>query len=126
MQVLTHPPQLAVAFVLDRYAPRAARHYVAQVDRPSPDLRDAVLLIVSDLVSGAVDEAPGATLDLRVWMPSEVVRVELEGPREAVRHAPRHPQNYASLLLDEIADRWELVEVEGARALLWFEIDRHP
>ena len=36
-------PDLALSLRLDPYAPRAARYHVAQVDRPSPDLRDAVV-----------------------------------------------------------------------------------
>ena len=35
-------PDLAVEMPLDPHAPRSARHCVAQVDHPSPDLRDAV------------------------------------------------------------------------------------
>src|SRR5207302_10152509 len=37
-------PDLAIPLRLDAHAPRAARWYVARVDRPSPDLRDAVML----------------------------------------------------------------------------------
>ena len=35
-------PDLEIVLPLDPYAPRAARHRVAQVGRPSPDLRDAL------------------------------------------------------------------------------------
>jgi hypothetical protein len=46
--------ELAVSLTLDRYAPRAARKHVEAVDRPSPDLRDAIVLLTSQLVSLAV------------------------------------------------------------------------
>lgn len=124
MTVVACQPDLAVELPLDPYAPRAARHYVSQVDRPSPDLRNTVLLLVSDLVTGAVEGCGEGTIELRVWMPSDVVRVEVEGAREVIEQAPRHPQSYASLLLDELADRWELEHGNGP-ARIWFEIDRH-
>ncbi len=124
MTLVASKPDLAVALPLDPYAPRAARYHVAQVDRPSPDLRDTVLLLVSDLVTGAVEGLGEGVITLRVWMPSDVVRVEVEGPSEVIIQAPRHPQSYAALLLDELADRWEL-ERNDAHACVWFEIDRH-
>lgn len=124
MTLVASQPDLAVALSLDPYAPRAARHYVAQVDRPSPDLRNTVLLLVSDLVTGAVEGAGEGAVELRVWMPSDLVRVEVEGPPEVIDRAPRHLQSYATLLLDELADRWELEHSHGS-ACVWFEIDRH-
>src|SRR6202043_3923187 len=78
-------PDLAISLRLDAYAPRAARFYVAQVDRPSPDLRDAVVLLTSELVSRAVEQcgsAPDEEVELRAWMPADVVRVELRAPRD--------------------------------------------
>lgn len=125
MPLVTRRPDLAVALQLDPYAPRAARHYVSQVDRPSPDLRNTVLLLVSDLVSGTVECSTQGTIELRVWMPNDVVRVEVEGPADAIERAPHHPQGYVSALLDQLADRWELEHVD-AGALIWFEIDRRP
>src|ERR1700674_5191413 len=63
-------PDLAISLQLDPYAPRAARYHVAHVDRPSPDLRDAVVLLTSELVTRAVERCPfeGATMELRAWM----------------------------------------------------------
>jgi hypothetical protein len=125
MPLVARAPDLTMALSLDPFAPRAARHHVAQVDRPSPDLRNTVLLLVSDLVTGTVEASGEGTIELRVWMPSDLVRVEIEGPAEAIEHAPRHPQSYISLLLDELADRWELEHAgDDGAALIWFEIDR--
>ncbi|HTU78339.1 MAG TPA: hypothetical protein VMF09_06215 [Solirubrobacteraceae bacterium] len=125
MPLVASRPDLAVALALDPFAPRAARHHIGQVDRPSPDLRNTVLLLVSDVVTGAVEGSTGETIELRVWMPSDVVRIEVEGRSETIERGLRHPQNYLSLLLDELADRWQLEHADGG-ARIWFEIDRHP
>jgi hypothetical protein len=121
-------PDLAMSLKLDPYAPRAARYHVAQVDRPSPDLRDAVVLLTSELVTRAVQHGdPGeATLELRAWMPEDVVRVELRGPHKNLDlPVGEDTRDYSLLLLDELADRWSLEE-SGQLACMWFEIDRHP
>ena len=56
-------PDLETQVQLDAYAPRFARHCVAQVDSPSPDLRDAVELLTSEVVTRAVEYyGPGASL----------------------------------------------------------------
>jgi hypothetical protein len=120
-------PDLAMSLALDPYAPRAARYHVAQVDRPSPDLRDAVMLLTSELVTRAVQHSSSADarIDLRAWMPSDVVRVELRAPRENLELPPDgYEHDYGMLLLEELADRWA-VDDAGQDACMWFEIDRH-
>src|SRR4051794_9108005 len=122
-------PDLAVVMPLDPHTPRSARHVVAQVDNPSPDLRDVVMLLCSEVVTQAVERAPGGSVEVRVWMPEDVVRVELVGALDDIdvtirRHADH--AEYAELLLDELADRWQL-DAEGDQpSRIWFEIDRHP
>jgi hypothetical protein len=129
MNATLDSPDLAVSLHLDPYAPRAARHHVALVDRPSPDLRDAVMLLTSELVTRAVQQSestPEQAVELRVWMPGDVVRVELRGacgllsPRPVGDAGP----DYERLLLDNVADRWSVDEGEPD-ACMWFEIDRH-
>lgn len=116
---------------LDPHTPRSARHAVAQVDHPSPDLRDVVMLLCSEVVTQAVERAPGGTVEVRVWMPEDVVRVELVGALDgldvAIREHADHAE-YAAMLLDELADRWQIDTGEGALdgSRIWFEIDRHP
>jgi hypothetical protein len=120
-------PDLDMSLMLAPYAPRAARYHVAQVDRPSPDLRDAVMLLTSELVTRAVQhcQSGGATIDLRAWMPADVVRVELRAPREHLEFPPEgENRDYSMLLLEELADRWALDQA-GEDACMWFEIDRH-
>jgi len=123
-------PDLQVSLRLDSFAPRAARYYVAQVDRPSPDLRDAVVLLTSELVSRAAQHSGYGPdeVELLAWMPPDVVRVELHAPRELLD--PPRPDDwteYDLLLLDQVADRWAIDTAEPS-ACMWFEIDResHP
>jgi len=122
------PPDLEISLQLDPHAPRAARYHVAQVDRPSPDLRDAVILLTSELVTRAAQYSrPGRdeAVQLRVWMPADVVRVELRAPRELLLPpAEREGPHYGLLLVDQVADRWS-IEPTQALACAWFEIDRH-
>lgn len=121
-------PDLAISLRLDPYAPRAARYHVAQVDRPSPDLRDAVVLLTSELVTRAVqrsEQASDAEVELRVWMPADVVRVELQASSRLLPAPETDALDYGVLLLDQIADRWS-IDGAGDLACMWFEIDRHP
>jgi hypothetical protein len=121
---LAHP-DLELSLPLDPFAPRAARHHIAQLDRPSPDLRDAVVLLSSELVTEAVERSEAGAIELRAWMPADVVRVEVHGPPAASGEATVQPAAYGSLLLDQIADRWSIEPSDGA-VCAWFEIDRHP
>ena len=122
------PPDLEISLRLDPHAPRAARYHVAQVDRPSPDLRDAVILLTSELVTRAAQyNRPGRdeAVQLRVWMPADVVRVELRALRELLLPpAEREGPHYGLLLVDQVADRWSIEPTESL-ACAWFEIDRH-
>src|SRR2546422_1438195 len=94
-------PDLAMSLALDPYAPRAARYHIAQVDRPSPDLRDAVVLLTSELVTRAVQqcESSEANMELRAWMPAELVRVELLASRELLALPKQPDERDYSLLL---------------------------
>jgi hypothetical protein len=121
-------PDLAVSLHLDEFAPRAARYHVTHVDHPSPDLRDAIALLTSELVSRAVQHArPGSceSLELRAWMPPDVVRVELRAPPGVLEvSAEEDATQYDLVLLDQVADRWSIDETEPSDCM-WFEIDRH-
>jgi hypothetical protein len=127
MPIALDAPHLAVSVPLEPHAPRAARFYVGQVDRPSPDLRNNVMLLTSELVTRAVqrrEHSPGESVELRVWMPRDVVRVELSAARELLLppllpDAPR----YDLMLLERLADRWA-VEPDHQHPRMWFEIDR--
>lgn len=120
-------PDLEVSLELDPFAPRAARHHVALVDHPSPDLRDAVTLLTGELVTRVVQQCQTSTdekVQLRVWMPPDVVRVELRAPPNLLSPARDgdHVQ-YGEMLLDQVADRWSIDNLQDFT--LWFEVDRH-
>jgi hypothetical protein len=120
-------PDLAVPLRLEPVAARAARHSVGNVDSPSPDLRDLVKLLTSELVTRIVGQrgSHGAEMiALRVWMPEDVVRVELEGHPDLFRSllAEEWPA-YDLMLLDQLADRWS-VETDEHHGCVWLEIDR--
>ena len=120
-------PDLEISLRLDAYAPRAARCYVAQVDRPSPDLRDAVMLITNELVTRALRQhqfISGEDIELRVWMPADIVRVEIQGPRNLLPPPSAPGEPHDGLLIEELADRWSM-DTHERHACAWFEIDRH-
>jgi hypothetical protein len=130
MPVDASHPDLATSLPLGPYAPRDARHQVAVLDSPSPDLRDAVVLLTSELVTRAVwqcESLPGAEMaELRAWMPSDVVRVELKGPAGVdITPRPDGKSDYDLMLLEQLADRWS-GQGNRATACVWFEIDRTP
>ena len=88
-----------------------------------------IVLLTSELVTRAVTLCDGGgdeLVELRVWMPADVVRVELRGAPELVcRPAePQHPQDDV-LLIEDLSDRWS-IDVEADEACIWFEIDRRP
>jgi hypothetical protein len=120
-------PDFAVLLRLDAHAPREARNYVAEVDRPSPDLRDAVMLITSELVTRALQQRQfrsGEDIELRVWMPADVVRVEIQGPRSLLPLPRAAGAPNDGLLIEKLADRWSM-DTHERHACAWFEIDRH-
>jgi hypothetical protein len=120
-------PDLDLELNLDPHAPSEARHAVSRVDRPSPDLRDAVTLLTSELVTRALRHKPSAeaaTIELRVWMPREIVRVELWAAPHLLHGRLDAPgAEFDLMLLDEASDRWE-IDDHGELACAWFEIDR--
>ncbi len=126
-----HPPDLATTIPLGPFAPRDARfqmHHVAELDHLSPDLRDAVVLLTSELVTRAVSQVdtPSGeiTAELRAWMPDDVVRVELTAPPGIdITPRPDGKCDYELMLLDQVADRWS-GEDAPACTCVWFEIDR--
>jgi hypothetical protein len=119
-------PDLHLSLPLDPYAPSEARHAVGRIDKPSPDLRDAVVLLTSELVTRMLRqrgiEATG--VELRVWMPREIVRVEVSADSLVVPNpAGNGDPEYDLMLLEQTTDRWAIERSDG-RICAWFEIDR--
>jgi hypothetical protein len=121
-------PDLVVSLNLDPFAPRAARHHVGQVDHPSPDLRNAVMLLTGELVTRAAQQCQTSSqqeAELRVWMPSDVVRVELRTQPDLISPLrDGDDRQYGEMLLRQVADRWS-IDASRDFACMWFEIDRH-
>jgi hypothetical protein len=114
------PPDAVISMRPDLYAPRAARYFVGTVDRPSPDLRDVVVLLTSELVTRAVLLCPSDRdefVELRIWMPAEVVRVELRAARELI--SARRPAAHGR-------PRGSLVGRRAGRAGVHLVRDRSP
>jgi hypothetical protein len=128
MSVEQSPADLTVSLPLDADAPRAARPHVALVDHPSPDLRDVVVLLTSELISQAVNRCrstSGVSFELCAWMPPDVVRVEIRLPETFLDLGwEEYEHDLGTLVIRAAADRlW--VGSEGNLARMWFEIDRH-
>jgi hypothetical protein len=138
MPVEARAPNLSISLPLDPHAPRAARYHVGQVDKPSPDLRDAVILLTSELVTRAVERSRSSSqeLELRVWMPPDVVRVEVRAPRALLDSHGTHATNgdgpdldipdLDGLVFAQVADRWSIGGGDDEDISMWFEIDRLP
>jgi hypothetical protein len=127
MSVEERPADLIVSLPLDDDAPRAARHYVAQVDHPSPDLRDVVVLLTSELIWQAVNRChfAGVKFELCAWMPPDLVRVEICLPKTFLDLGwEDYERDLGTIVMRNAADRlW--VGSEDHLARMWFEIDRH-
>jgi len=133
------PPGFEVSLDLNRDAPRSARNYVRDLlgAYGSDDVRNAVMLLTSELVTPIVERSTAAELDigeLRVWLRDDVARVELRVPSVLLRQPPEHRgPRYDRILFDELADRWSIDDAEHTTCI-WFEIDssespresRHP
>jgi anti-sigma B factor antagonist len=107
-------PDLEVPLELNLAAPRSARSYVRDLlsSHGSRELREAAMLLTSDLVTPAAARAPANFLqtgELRVWVHGDLVRVELlvpsdllpvAGGPEAIYDAKLFARLGATLLLD--------------------------
>jgi len=122
-------PDIEISLDLHPRAPRSARNYVRDLLRAdaSQDLREAVMLLTSELVTRIVlqrtsDFVEGA--QLRVWLGADRVRVEVRVPSELLMVSPQRSEpHYDRLLLDQIADRWS-IDTDQDVVCAWFEIDR--
>lgn len=109
----------------------AARHAVDGLTGSLPDdqLGD-VRLLVSELVTNALRHAgmvPEDAIVLRVSVDDRVVRVEVSDPGEGFQLDGRAEDRdtvdgWGLYLVATLADRWGVER--GARASVWFELDR--
>jgi hypothetical protein len=85
------------------------------------------MLITSELVTRALQQhefRSGEDITLRVWMPADVVRVEIEGDRNLLAPPRVAGEPHDGLLIEKLADRWSM-DTHERHACAWFEIDRH-
>jgi anti-anti-sigma factor len=121
-------PDFEVLLDLNLDAPRSARNYVRDLlgADASPSLREAAMLLASDLVTPIVQRGAFAFLEsgeLSVWLGPDVLRVQLEVSNELLLLGPeRIGSQYEASLFDELADRWS-VDAGGSTACVWFELD---
>lgn len=113
---------------LEPEAARSARELVGHIDHPAPQVRKEAMLLTSELVTRAVqrcDPVLGESVRLRVWMPEDLVRVELRAASAELFRPYGAGPHYDQLLLDRLADRWSIESGEG-HGCAWFEIDQRP
>jgi anti-sigma regulatory factor (Ser/Thr protein kinase) len=116
-------------FVLpaDTASPRAARDRVRLWlgTWGDADNRDAVVLLVSELVTNAIVHAR-TEVTVRLAMSGRCVRVEVDDGSSAVpdRRTPRahHPGGRGLHLLDELADHWGVRARDDGKTV-WFELE---
>ena len=85
------------------------------------------MLLTGELVTRAAQQCRASSqeaAELRVWMPADVVRVELRTPPDLVSSLrDGDTRQYGEMLLRQVADRWSIDSVRDF-ACMWFEIDR--
>jgi anti-sigma regulatory factor (Ser/Thr protein kinase) len=110
-------------------APAEARSALRRFHPELPgELMHVIVLLASELVANAVKHAKAELVAIRYEVIPRHVRVEVvdEGPGfSALGAAEPHPSGIGGWglhLVDELSDRWGVIDGPGAR--VWFEIDR--
>lgn len=109
---------------------RSARSFAADLlDTQQPDVRDTVVLLVSELVSNAVQHGgpygAGQTVDLEVDVGQNRVRVEVtdvgaSDPRPGNGEVD-HPSGRGLVLVEALASRWGYHRASVGKTV-WFEL----
>jgi anti-sigma regulatory factor (Ser/Thr protein kinase) len=112
-------------------APAEARDVVDRIEVDlAPEEKDAVRLLVSELVTNSVRHAglgPDDRIELGIAVTPKVVRVTVTDPGggfEPPSRSPRpgHPSGWGLFLVQRLADRWG-VSSDG-RTGVWLELHR--
>jgi anti-sigma regulatory factor (Ser/Thr protein kinase) len=109
-------------------APGRARSAVRQLGHAiAPDVRDDIVLLVSELVTNSVKYGDEGDLRLKIDVP-DPRRVRVEVVNEGASFEPRERTGavtdsggWGLHLVDHLADRWG---VHAGSTHVWFEIDR--
>jgi anti-sigma regulatory factor (Ser/Thr protein kinase) len=109
----------------------AARRALACLRRDhDPELLQKLRQLVSELVTNYVSHSgiePGRPVDVQVALEQGVVRVTVSDEGKGFLPRPRSaemdvPGGWGLVLVDQVADRWGVVNDNGSR--VWLEIDR--
>lgn len=104
-----------------------ARHHILDVlDGAPEEVRDAAVLLTSELVANAYLHAVGP-LTLNVRQEGSLIRVGLSDagtmPPAVKPYGPRSATGRGLKMLDEVADRWGW-QPSGAGKIVWFELSK--
>jgi anti-anti-sigma factor len=126
----TTATEVRIELAGDLHAPGLARTAAADATGDLPDpVRDAVMLLVSEVVTNAVRHGcsgPEDQVELSVGRPGGVLRVEVRDPGHGLPHAsaadddPLRESGWGLVMVDRLASRWG---IERAPSLVWFELD---
>lgn len=113
-------------FAPERAQVRAARRFVAQ--RVPADVRDNITLVVSELVTNAIEHAR-TPVTLRLAVAEDRVRVEVADSSAilpAVVDLVNDSEGGRGLrIVEEVTDAWG-IESSSNGKLVWFEVSRPP
>ncbi|MFJ9906244.1 ATP-binding protein [Streptomyces sp. NPDC101152] len=98
------------------------------------DVSEAVAVIVAELAANAVTHGrvPGRDFELRLSLPTGSVRIEVTDTRTEPRHpkpgdvrpsAPLDERGRGLVLVDALADRWEVLDREPLGKTVRAEVD---
>jgi anti-sigma regulatory factor (Ser/Thr protein kinase) len=112
-------------------APAAARQHVAGIAIPAPsEVRDQVLLIVSELVTNAVQHTVSRQVTLHATISTGCVRIAVHDFGDAIADGLRLPPDPWSVsgrglvIVAALASRWGVVvDVPPPGKTVWAEVD---
>ncbi|MEU1269484.1 ATP-binding protein [Streptomyces sp. NPDC005799] len=141
---ITPQPPITVRMFTQRLSPtprgaRLARHLALNQLHAwgiphGSDVSEAVAVIVAELAANAVTHGrvPGRDFELRLSLPTGSVRIEVSDTRSEPRPPkpcdvrPSHPldeQGRGLVLVDALADRWEVLDREPLGKTVRAEVD---
>jgi anti-sigma regulatory factor (Ser/Thr protein kinase) len=107
-----------------------SRRFVASVTEDAPpEVREAILLMVSELATNAVVHAGGGFV-VRVERVDGSIRVTVTdggSGRPVVQHPDEHqPHGRGLRIVDELSDEWGSEDTAAHGKAVWFRIDAAP
>jgi anti-sigma regulatory factor (Ser/Thr protein kinase) len=127
--------RIEIRFALDVHAPAAARSAVTDFlgDRVAPSVLDTAQLLVSELVTNSVRHSgmpAGAEIIVRVEMPPDSVRLNVEDAGRGGAIAPRPPDpeggGFGLNLVQALSERWGIERAAQGGTCVWAQLARAP